>query len=69
MKNPTPLEQTAIALHDFLYDNMGLSSDWPLQVSSDSQQTIRTFTSLLNALQQEIQAAGLSTKVYDPRHA
>ena len=69
MKNPTPLELAAIALYDFLYENMGLSADWPLQVSSDSQQTIATFTSLLNALQQEIEAAGLSTKVYDPRRA
>ena len=72
MNKPTPLEQAAIDLHDFLWDNLGAGAaqqvilEWPLQLSGDDETTSHTID-LLNKLQEEIKASGLSEKVYQPR--
>jgi hypothetical protein len=69
---PTPLEQAAIALHDFVWDNLGVGEaqqvilEWPLQLSGDDETVSRTIE-LLNKLQEEIKASGFSKKVYNPR--
>ena len=63
---PTPLEEAAIALHDFLYDNLGYSDDWPIHLSGDDE-AIPQLVNLFNQLQDEIKAGGLSTKVYELR--
>jgi hypothetical protein len=72
MNKPTPLEQAAIDLHDFLWDNLGVGaaqqviSEWPLQLSGDDE-TVPHTINLLNKLQEEIKASGFSKKVYQPR--
>ena len=75
--NPTALEQAAIALHDFLWDNLGVTADftgttsffsnnWPLHISGDDLFATQTMD-LLNKLQDEIKAAGFATRIYNPR--
>jgi hypothetical protein len=64
-ERPTPLEQAAINLHDFLWDNIGVTDDWPVKLSGDDGSTTQTID-LLNKLQEEIEASGLSTKSYHP---
>jgi hypothetical protein len=69
---PTPLEEAAIALHDCLWDNLGVGEnrqailEWPLQLSGNDETVSRTIE-LLNKLQEEIKASGFSEKVYKPR--
>jgi Bacterial RNA polymerase, alpha chain C terminal domain len=65
LSRATPLEQAAINLHDFLWDNIGVTDDWPVKLSGDDGSTTQTID-LLNRLQEEIEAAGLSTKSYHP---
>jgi hypothetical protein len=57
--NPTPLEQAAINLHDFIWENAGDTEDWPIHLSGDA---VDDLISLLNKLQNEIKASGFYTK-------
>jgi hypothetical protein len=57
--NPTPLEEAAINLHDFLWENAGDTEDWPVHLSGDG---IDELIRLLNKLQNEIKAAGFYTR-------
>ena len=59
----TKLEELAVELHDHMWLNMGVTADWPLQVSGDDEATDRLID-LLNELQGEIKINGYNQIEY-----
>jgi hypothetical protein len=60
---PTDLEETAIALHDFLWEILDESDDGAMEFSGAEADCDRVID-LLNQLQAEIVARGLQTRDY-----
>lgn len=59
----TAVEDAAINLHDYMWENLGVTADWPLQMSGDDK-AISEVIRLLNGLQAEIKRGGLARKEY-----
>ena len=53
----TKLEALAVELHDHMWQNMGVTDDWLLQVGGDDE-AVTELIRLLNELQDEIKANG-----------
>ena len=49
----TKLERLAVELHDHMWRNIGVTTDWPLQVGGDDD-AVDKLIDLLNKLQNEI---------------
>ena len=62
---PTDLEEAAIALHDFLWETMGMPES-PMEISGDDERCDRV-VELLNKLQEEIIARNLDSWDYRPK--
>jgi hypothetical protein len=61
---PNELEAAAIALHDFLWLNLGEpNGEWPLQLTGDDD-AVREAIRLLNVLQDAINASGIPHRQY-----
>ena len=63
MRSPTALEAIAIQLHDHLWENMGVSDDWLIQLGGDDE-AVTKMIRLMNELQEEIKASGISHQHY-----
>ena len=63
MTEPTDLERLAIALHDLLWENVGVSDEWRLHMEGDDE-VVSRFLELLNELQAAIKASGFQRQKY-----
>ena len=57
------LEAAAIKLHDLLWENVGVTDDWPLQVGGDDE-VVTQMIRLMNELQDAIKASGHARRAY-----
>jgi hypothetical protein len=60
------LERLAIKLHDFLWENMGVSAEWPLELGGD-EEVVEEVIVLLNGIQDAIVASGYGRRKYSGR--
>jgi hypothetical protein len=57
------LVERAIELHDFLWENLGVTADWPLNIGGDDE-SAEEFCKLMNGLQWAIVASGKERRKY-----
>jgi hypothetical protein len=62
----TKLEEAAIAVHDYIWQNTGTNDDWPLQFSGDDDEVMEVIR-LLNELQDEIKKSGYARIEYQAK--
>jgi hypothetical protein len=62
----TEIERAAIWLHDYLWANMGVSDEWPIQMGGEDGAASNVIT-LMNELQEAIRKSPYPHKLYSPR--